>query len=73
MSRRELRPVNSEVGRPSGRKIMLAGATGLLVLSAIVMFLPFIRLALPLRLMVAAADVVAALTIWMLLRHQPRD
>ncbi len=73
MPRRQLRPADSRVSRPSGRKIMLTAATGLLVLSAVVMFLPFIRLAFPLRLAVAAADVVAALTIWMLLRHQGRE
>lgn len=52
------------------RRIMLTAAGGMLVLSAIViLFLP-IRLPIPLRLAVACIDLIAAATIWVLLRQQ---
>lgn len=49
---------------------MLTAAGGMLVLSAIIIVLLPIRLPIPLRLAVACIDLIAAATIWVLLRQQ---
>jgi hypothetical protein len=54
----------------SRRRIMLTAAGGMLVLSAIIIVLLPIRLPIPLRLAVACIDLIAAATIWVLLRQQ---
>lgn len=52
------------------RRVMLTAAGGMLVLSGIVILLLPIRLPFPLRLAVAFIDLIAAATIWVLLRQQ---
>lgn len=52
------------------RRVMLTAAGGMLVLSGIVILLLPIRLPFPLRLAVAFIDLIAATTIWVLLRQQ---
>lgn len=54
----------------SRRRIMLTAAGGMLVASAVIILLLPFRLPLPLRLAVACVDIVAAATIWVLLRQQ---
>lgn len=54
----------------SRRRLMLTAAGGMLVASAVVILLLPFRLPLPLRLAVACVDLIAAATIWVLLRQQ---
>jgi hypothetical protein len=49
---------------------MLTAAGGMLVVSALVILLLPIRLPIPLRLAVVFIDLIAAATIWVLLRQQ---
>lgn len=54
----------------SRRRLMLTAAGGMLVASALVILLLPFRLPLPLRLAVVCVDLIAAATIWVLLRQQ---
>ncbi len=73
MSVSKLPPAKRRAPLDSQRKAMLIGATGLLVLSAVVIFLSPIRLNIFLKLAVAVTNIIAASVIWLLLRQRDHD